>query len=83
MSAPGGRRVRGVLFDMDGVLLDTARLSMTLLPDVIRQLGYESPAGMLDRIRDTQLVWMLRALTLLLALDSGRRALALALGSTG
>ena len=53
MSAPGGRRVRGVLFDMDGVLLDTERLSMTLLPDVIRQLGYESPAGLLDRIRGT------------------------------
>ena len=40
-------------------------------------------ASRLDRIRDTQLVWMLRALTLLLALDSGRRALALALGPTG
>lgn len=53
MSAPSGRRVRGVLFDMDGVLLDTERLSTTLLPDVIRQLGYESPAGLLDRIRGT------------------------------
>lgn len=53
MTAPGGRRIRGVLFDMDGVLLDTERLSTTLLPDLIRQLGYEPPAGLLDRIRGT------------------------------
>ena len=53
MTAPGGRRVRGVLFDMDGVLLDTERLSTTLLPEMIRQLGYEPPADLLDRIRGT------------------------------
>ena len=53
MTAPGGRRVRGVLLDMDGVLLDTERLSTTLLPEMIRQLGYEPPADLLDRIRGT------------------------------
>ncbi|WP_315858532.1 sulfite exporter TauE/SafE family protein [Cyanobium sp. T1B-Tous] len=36
-------------------------------------------ASRLDRVGDGALVWMLRALTVLLALDSGRRALALVL----
>lgn len=38
-------------------------------------------ASRLDRVSDGQLVWMLRALTLLLAVDSGRRALTLLFGS--
>ena len=40
-------------------------------------------AARLDRISDTQLTWLLRALTLLLALDSARRALALLLTGPG
>jgi uncharacterized membrane protein YfcA len=39
-------------------------------------------ASRLDRVSDVQLVWMLRALTLLLAADSGRRALLLLVGSS-
>ena len=34
-------------------------------------------ASRLERVREERLVWMLRAITLVLALDSGRRALGL------
>ena len=40
-------------------------------------------AARLDRVSDGQLTWLLRALTLLLALDSGRRALTLLLSRPG
>lgn len=40
-------------------------------------------AARLDRVSDGQLTWLLRALTLILALDSGRRALALLMSSPG
>lgn len=40
-------------------------------------------ASRLDRVSDGQLVWMLRALTLILAVDSGRRALMLLFGLPG
>jgi uncharacterized membrane protein YfcA len=40
-------------------------------------------AARLDRVSDGQLTWLLRALTFLLALDSGRRALALLLSPPG
>lgn len=53
MSAPRGCKIRGVLFDMDGVLLDTERLGTTLVPRLIRELGFEPPADLLDRIRGT------------------------------
>ena len=38
---------------MDGVLLDTERLGTTLVPRLIRELGFEPPADLLDRIRGT------------------------------
>ena len=53
MSAPRGCKIRGVLFVMDGVLLDTERLGTTLVPRLIRELGFEPPADLLDRIRGT------------------------------
>jgi uncharacterized membrane protein YfcA len=40
-------------------------------------------AARLDRVSDGQLTWLLRALTFMLALDSGRRALALLLSRPG
>lgn len=35
--------IRGVLFDMDGVLLDTERLGSELLPKVVARYGYKMP----------------------------------------
>ncbi|MDD3336282.1 MAG: HAD family phosphatase [Eubacteriales bacterium] len=42
--------IRGVLFDMDGVLLDTERLGSQLLPKVLEEMGYSSPEGLYLRL---------------------------------
>jgi len=45
----------------------------------IAALGARWSAAQLNRVGEGTLVWLLRAMTALLALDSARRALALAL----
>ncbi len=42
--------IRGVLFDMDGVLLDTERLGSRLLPEACLRRGYTMPAGIFKQI---------------------------------
>lgn len=43
-------RIKGVLFDMDGVLLDTERLGSQILPGIIESLGYTPPPDMYFRV---------------------------------
>lgn len=45
--------IKGVLFDMDGVLLDTERLGSRLLPEVSARHGYTLPDGLYMRILGT------------------------------
>lgn len=42
--------MRGVLFDMDGVLLDTERLGSQILPGIVKDLGYEPPQDLYMRV---------------------------------
>ena len=42
--------IQGCLFDMDGVLLDTERLGMTLLPQIAKQYGYDFSSDLYLRI---------------------------------
>lgn len=42
--------IRGVLFDMDGVLTDTENLCSTLLPQVMARYGYDFPPQLYTRI---------------------------------
>ena len=54
-------------------------LPVAALLGCIAALGAHWSAARLNRVGEDTLVWLLRAMTALLALDSGRRALALAL----
>ena len=42
--------IRGVLFDMAGVMLDTERLGSELLPKVVARYGYEMPCELYLRM---------------------------------
>lgn len=42
--------IRGVLFDMDGVLLDTEKLGSQILPVIIEELGYNCPEDLYFRV---------------------------------
>ena len=42
--------IRGVLFDMDGLLLDTERLGMRIMPDVCARMGYSMPPALYIRL---------------------------------
>lgn len=42
--------IRGILFDMDGVLLDTERLGSRLFTQVCARRGYEAPGGLFLRM---------------------------------
>ncbi len=42
--------IKGVLFDMDGVLLDTERLGSRLLPEVSARMGYPMPQELYIKI---------------------------------
>ena len=42
--------IRGVLFDMDGLLLDTERLGARILPRLCRERGYEVPPDLYGRM---------------------------------
>lgn len=68
--------VAAPLFVADGRGL----LPVALLLGGAAALAARLAAARLNRVSEASLVWMLRALTILLALDSGRRALQLALG---
>ncbi|MEB3264727.1 MAG: sulfite exporter TauE/SafE family protein [Synechococcus sp.] len=56
-----------------------AQLGMALLLGGMAALAARWSAGQLNRVPESRLAWMLRGLTLLLALDCTRRALSLAL----
>lgn len=42
--------IRGVLFDMDGVLLDTEKLGSQILPEIFAELGYNCPDDLYFRV---------------------------------
>lgn len=42
--------IRGILFDMDGVLLDSERLGRQILPQTAQSMGYEFPDELFMRI---------------------------------
>lgn len=52
--------IRGVLFDMDGVLIDTERVCAEITPGLVRSLGYQAPADLCDRVRGTNRAACLR-----------------------
>lgn len=47
--------IQGILFDMDGTLLDTERLYLRCWKQVAKERGYEAPDALLDQMRGASL----------------------------